>query len=188
MQRLGILRESGHEHFNGSLVFPIFDLDGDVLGMYGRKITPHLREGTPLHLYLPGPHRGVWNEAGAAGFEGNYSVRIADRCADVLVRGVPQCDGELWRERFYGRSQTAFAKHGVQHVWIAYDRDEAGDAAAEQLKKELAIGIGASRAVSEGHGCERIRAESHAGIAEFGGAAEPHGEPAGSASGASASR
>jgi DNA primase len=62
LQRLGILRESGHEHFNGSVVFPIFDLEGNVLGMYGRKITPNLREGTPLHLYLPGPHRGVWNE------------------------------------------------------------------------------------------------------------------------------
>jgi DNA primase len=34
--------------------------------------------------------------------------------------------------------KAAFAKHGVKHVWIAYDRDEAGDAAAEQLKKELA--------------------------------------------------
>ena len=52
----------GHEHFNGSVVFPIFSLEGDVLGMYGRKITPRLREGTPLHLYLSGPHRGVWNE------------------------------------------------------------------------------------------------------------------------------
>ena len=61
-QRLGILRESGHEHFNGSLIIPVFDLEGNVLGMYGRKITPGLREGTPLHMYLPGPHRGVWNE------------------------------------------------------------------------------------------------------------------------------
>ena len=25
LQRLGILRESGHEHFNGSIVFPVFD-------------------------------------------------------------------------------------------------------------------------------------------------------------------
>ena len=62
LQRLGILRESGHEHFNGSLIIPVFDLEGNVLGMYGRKITPGLREGTPLHMYLPGPHRGVWNE------------------------------------------------------------------------------------------------------------------------------
>jgi DNA primase len=41
--------ESGHEHFNGSVVFPIFSLEGDVLGMYGRKIAPILREATPLH-------------------------------------------------------------------------------------------------------------------------------------------
>jgi DNA primase catalytic core len=62
LQKLGILRESGHEHFNGSVVIPVFDLNGNITEMYGRKITPGLREGTPLHLYLPGPHQGVWNE------------------------------------------------------------------------------------------------------------------------------
>jgi hypothetical protein len=30
LQRLGILRESGHEHFNGSVVFPVIDLEGNV--------------------------------------------------------------------------------------------------------------------------------------------------------------
>jgi DNA primase len=59
LQRLGVLRESGLEHFNGSLVIPIADAQGGVVGIYGRKITANLREGTPLHLYLPGPHRGV---------------------------------------------------------------------------------------------------------------------------------
>ena len=63
LKQIGILRqESGHEHFNGSVVIPIFNLRGEVAQMYGRKITPGLRPGTPLHLYLPGPHRGVWNE------------------------------------------------------------------------------------------------------------------------------
>ena len=59
LQKIGILRESGHEHFTGSVVIPVFDLEGTITEMYGRKITPNLREGTPLHLYLPGPHRGV---------------------------------------------------------------------------------------------------------------------------------
>ena len=79
------------------MVIPDLRLRGDVLGMYGRKITPNLREGTPLHLYLPGPHRGVWNEAGAERIERNHPVRVADRRADVLVRGIPQRDGELRR-------------------------------------------------------------------------------------------
>ena len=62
LTELGIYRESGHEHFSGSLVIPILNLNGEVVQMYGRKITPNLRAGTPDHLYLPGPLRGVWNE------------------------------------------------------------------------------------------------------------------------------
>lgn len=58
LQRLGILRESGHEHFNGSVVIPVFDSAGAVVEMYGRKITSNLRPGTPDHLYLPGAHPG----------------------------------------------------------------------------------------------------------------------------------
>lgn len=61
LQRLGVLRESGHEHFNGSLVIPVMDAAGNVVEVYGRKITSGLRPGTPLHLYLPGPRAGVFN-------------------------------------------------------------------------------------------------------------------------------
>ena len=43
---LRVLRESGHEHFNGSLVVPVFDAVGNVVEVYGRKITPGLRPGT----------------------------------------------------------------------------------------------------------------------------------------------
>jgi DNA primase len=63
LQTLGILRESGHEHFNGShRLSRSSNRPCEVVEMYGRKITPNLREGTPDHLYLPGAHRGVWNE------------------------------------------------------------------------------------------------------------------------------
>jgi len=44
LEELGIFREkSGHEHFVGSLVIPIFDLSGQVVQMYGRKINDNLR-------------------------------------------------------------------------------------------------------------------------------------------------
>jgi len=38
LQRVGILRASGHEHFNGSLVVPVMDAEGNVVEVYGRKI------------------------------------------------------------------------------------------------------------------------------------------------------
>ena len=63
LQALGVLRSTGHEHFRGSLVIPVTDEAGDVGEVYGRKIRDDLRTGTPKHLYLPGPHRGVFNIA-----------------------------------------------------------------------------------------------------------------------------
>ena len=52
---LGVYRESGHEHFVGSLTIPVIGRDGHIARCSGRKIGSHLKPGTPLHLYLPGP-------------------------------------------------------------------------------------------------------------------------------------
>ena len=56
-----MLRKSGHEHLTGSLVVPVLDEGGQVVQLYGRKLRDNLRKGTVYHLYLPGPHRGVFN-------------------------------------------------------------------------------------------------------------------------------
>jgi len=62
LQEIGLIRSSGHEHFNGSVVVPITDANGQIKEVYGRKILgTRLRKGTPMHLYLPGQHQGVWN-------------------------------------------------------------------------------------------------------------------------------
>ena len=134
LQALGILRESGHEHFNGSIVIPIFSCEGDVLGMYGRKITPNLREGTPLHLYLPGPHRGVFNEPAV---RASKEIILCESLIDALTfwcAGFRNVTASYGVNGFTDELKTALKD---KHVWIAYDRDEAGDAAAEQLKKEF---------------------------------------------------
>ncbi len=146
LQRLGILRESGHEHFMGSVVFPILSLDGDVLGIYGRKITAGLRAGTPLHTYLPGPHRGVWNEEALLA---SKEIILCESIIDALTfwcAGFRNVTAAYGVNGFTEDHKAAFARHGVRNVWIAYDRDEAGDTAAERLKEELTgMGIGTHR-------------------------------------------
>jgi DNA primase catalytic core len=154
LQSLGILRESGHEHMNGSVVFPIFDLEGNVLGMYGRKITPGLREGTPLHLYLPGPHRGVWNEEALIA---SKEIILCESIIDALTfwcAGFRNVTASYGVNGFTEDHRAVFEKHGVKQVWIAYDRDAAGDEAAERLKEELfKLGIGSHRVLFP-HGCD----------------------------------
>jgi DNA primase len=147
LERAGILRETtGHEHFNGSLVIPVTDLSGGIVGLYGRKITAGLREGTPLHLYLPGPHKGVWNEEALTV---SKEIILCEALIDALTfwcAGFRNVTASYGVNGFTDDHRGAFQKHGIRHVWIAYDRDEAGDAAAERLKEELAnLGIGSHR-------------------------------------------
>jgi DNA primase catalytic core len=137
LQRLGILRESGHEHFNGSVVVPVFNASGEVVEMYGRKITARLREGTPLHLYLPGEHRGVWNEEALIA---SKEIILCEALIDALtfwVAGHRNVTASYGVNGFTADHRAAFAQHGTERVYIAYDRDEAGNSAAAKLAEEL---------------------------------------------------
>ena len=66
LERIGIYRDTGHEHFNGAVVFPVMDEHGSITEMYGRKINNGIRKGTAYQLYLPGSHRGIWNTSSLA--------------------------------------------------------------------------------------------------------------------------
>jgi DNA primase catalytic core len=136
--KIGIYRESGHEHFSGSLVVPIFDETGVVVGAYGRKVIPHLRADTPKHLYLPGPHRGVWNpEALPASRE----LVLCEALLDAMTfwcAGYRNVTSSYGVHGFTADHLEAFKKHGVEKVLVAYDRDDAGDKAAAELAPRLA--------------------------------------------------
>ena len=137
LQKLGVLRESGHEHFNGSLVIPVLNSSGEVVEMYGRKITPSLREGTPNHLYLPGAHAGVWNEEALIA---SKEIILCESLIDALtfwVAGFRNVTASYGVNGFTADHKRVFEKYGTERVYIAYDRDEAGEKAALELSAEL---------------------------------------------------
>ncbi len=138
LQRLGVLRESGHEHFSGSLVIPVCDRDGSVVQLYGRKLRDDLRAGTPLHLYLPGPRRGVFNGGGlgAAGGEVIVCESLIDACS-FWVHGLRHVTAAFGADGFTEELHAALTEAGVRRVLIAFDRDEAGDRGAAALAKRL---------------------------------------------------
>ena len=136
LQALGVLRASGHEHFNGSVVVPIFDGTGAVTEMYGRKVRADLRPGTPAHLYLPGPHRGVWNRAGITGAG---EVVLAESLIDALsfwCAGYRNVTAAYGTEGFTDELAEVLCA-GTKRVLIAFDRDDAGDRAALRVGEAL---------------------------------------------------
>lgn len=148
LQKIGLLRETGHEHFNGSLVVPVFDergpQGGRVVEVYGRKLLDNLRPGTPKHLYLPGPHAGVFNRAGVieAGQReaGRREVILCEAFIDAMTfwcAGFTNVTSSFGAEGFSTDMLAAFKTHGIERVLIAYDRDDAGDRGADKLGAEL---------------------------------------------------
>ena len=141
LQKLGLLRESGHEHFNGCVVFPIKNDKGRVTEIYGRKINDNLREGTAYHLYLPGPHVGIFNRECLSSPE----IILCEAVIDALtfwVNGLKNVTCIYGTEGFTEELLQAFRKHKTRRVYLAYDRDDAGDrAAARDAEKLQRFGI-----------------------------------------------
>lgn len=134
LKTLGVLNARGQEHFRGCVTIPILDSQGNVCGIYGRRIT----DAEPRHLYLPGPHRGVFNHYAA---RTNKTVFIAEAILDAM---------SLWQSGFknvialYG-AQGWTADHeqllregATRQAWLCLDNDEAGRNGSEQLKGKLA--------------------------------------------------
>jgi DNA primase len=147
LQRIGLYRESGHEHFNGSLVIPVINEQSIITEVYGRKVLSRLRKGTPKHLYLPGPHEGVFNPVCLTQPE----IILCESLIDALT---------FWRWDFkhvttsYGTGGftdellCAITSKNLKRVLIAYDRDKTGNNAADVVAEKLqAAGIECYRLV-----------------------------------------
>lgn len=146
LQKLGVLRETGHEHMNGSLVIPIFDEEGNVVGMYGRKITANLPDRVPLHMYLPGPRRGIFNwEA----LPLSKTIILCEALIDALTfwcHGFRNVTSVYGVESGIAEHVAAFKRFGTTQVLIAFDRDDAGERGAEKVAAQLtAAGISCYR-------------------------------------------
>ncbi|MFL9906668.1 CHC2 zinc finger domain-containing protein [Paraburkholderia sp. RL17-337-BIB-A] len=148
LQRIGVIRESGHEHLNGCIVFGWRDEAGHIAGPYGRKIVENQARNLPKHLYLPGPHRGVFN---AEGLRGQREVIVCESVIDALTfwcAGYQNVTAAFGADGFTEDHLALFRAQGVERVIIAYDRDAAGDAGAQKLAQRLTV---------EGIGCYRVQ-------------------------------
>ena len=140
LQRIGLYRASGHEHLSGSLTIPVIDEAGEVRELYGRKLRDDLRVGTPKHLYLPARpdgRRGVFNWPA---FEAEKEIILCEALIDALTfwcAGFRNVTTAYGVEGFTAELGQALLEHGTKKLLIAYDRDAAGDRAAEKLAAEL---------------------------------------------------
>jgi DNA primase catalytic core len=143
LTRLGLLRDTGHEHLRGCVVFPVIAENGEIGTVYGRAIDAPTKDAR--HLFLPGPQRGLWNPAALRSPE----VIVTEGIIDALTFW-----GAGYRHVTTGYSAKALADElldaliasKVRRVFIAYDRDKAGDDGTAAVAAQLAA-----------HGIEGLR-------------------------------
>ena len=143
----GLTRKTGHEHFAGAVVIPIADAQGEIVEIYGRRISNKLNKGQPRHLYLPGPHRGIFN---LDAFRESKEIILCESLIDALTfwcTGYRHVTTAYGTNGFTTETFEALKAYGIERVLIAFDRDDAGDAAAAKLAERLG---------AEGISCFRV--------------------------------
>ena len=126
---------------------PVLDEAGNVVQLYGRKLNDNLRKGTAYHLYLPGPHRGVFNREHLAG---QPEIILCESLIDALTfiaAGFENVTASYGVNGFTDEILAALKESGAQRILIAYDADQAGNQAAEKLAEKL---------TAEGFDCFRL--------------------------------
>lgn len=136
-----------------------------------RKAVERLRGGTPLHLYLPGPHGGVWNEPALVA---GKTIILCESLIDAMsfwVAGNRNVTAAYGVNGFTDEMRQAFIRHGVKQVLIAFDNDAAGNDAAVRLASSLAAdGIAPFRVVfpaemdANGYLCQVAEPEREFGL------------------------
>ena len=134
LQRIGILRSSGHETFRGSVVVPITDLTGKVVQVYGRKITARLRKGTEYHVTLNDEGNGVFN---ISGFVEGQKVILTYGIMDALTwwsSGFRNVTSTMGHTALPKDVKALLVIKKIRSVWLAFPRDkDTADLQAELL-------------------------------------------------------
>ena len=142
--RLGVYRQTGREHLNGCLVVPVRDAKGDIRQLYGRRIDKTVPKEN-RHLYLARPLAGVFNAAALAFRE----IILTESLLDALTfyrHGMEAVTCTYGTANFSDELFEAIRTAKIESVKLAFDADEAGEAATAKAAERLqAIGIGCHR-------------------------------------------
>ena len=134
LKELGVLNEKGNEHFYNCVVFPIYNENGAVVGMYGRNIE---ETASIKHLYLRGERKGVWNWQA---IKSSQEIILTESIIDALSAWEL---GERNVVPMYGVNgltpdhERLMKEYRTQKVRLCFDNDEAGRDARERVKEKI---------------------------------------------------
>ena len=145
LESIGILRDTGHEHLRGCITFPLYNLKGEIVQIYGRRLD-NGGKSKQRHFYLPRPLAGIFNAEALQAYE---EIIMCESIIDALtfwVAGYRNVTCTFGTNGFTDELLDAIQNSNIKRVLIAFDNDNAGNHGAEEVAKQLnAVGIDAFR-------------------------------------------
>jgi DNA primase catalytic core len=141
LNALGVLNKAGREHFAGCVVFPVLDVEGNIVTLYGRNAAqgiPSTNSGPgKRHVFLPKRHKGLWN---APVIKTYPEIIIVESILDALsieAAGYPNVVALNGSGGLHDGDIEDLHAHGVQTVIFMLDGDKAGAVAADKIERRL---------------------------------------------------
>ncbi len=133
LKDIGILNTKGNEIFYNCVVFPLYDREGVITGLYGRNIDPDCGAS---HLYLAGSRRGLINRQAV---KRSSTILLTESVIDALTlydqgfTNVIPCYGV----NGLTDDHLLFFNSSVKEAYICFDSDPAGKEGAARTATQL---------------------------------------------------
>lgn len=142
LKELGVITGKGSEFFHDSVIFPIFNEDGQVTEIYGRAIEesqagPYEKNERNPHLYLKGPHKGVFNWQAAKRASELFLTECIIDALSLYQAGYRDVIPLYGTNGLTQDHVALFRKYGVKKLFLVLDNDPPGHEACLQIGRTL---------------------------------------------------
>ena len=147
LQRLGLLKGSGHEFFRGALVIPYCNSAGQVVGAYGRRPL-HQRRTPAYHLYWNAQQVSLFNTTAQTLPDAVILCKSVLDAMTLLSSGIDNVVATMGIQGFNEQQHSRLFEDGVRRVHIAFDNSPSGNHYALLVAQALdAMGIECYRVI-----------------------------------------
>jgi len=119
LQRLGLFKPKGGELFYGAITFPITNQNGNIVGCYGRRVTPKLNSRSLYHVHWKTSDIGFFN---IQELEGNEQLIYCKNPIDALswwVHGFTHVISAIGSRDFNEQHAKLLNDSGIKTIFLA---------------------------------------------------------------------
>jgi len=137
-QQLGIFKATtGFPFFNGHIVIPIFDIDGNIVGIYGRRITTENRKEDVYYHHWIGGRSSFFNVKALLKYKRVIWAKSPIEALTLISNGIPNVIATMGIQSFDEDHLQLLEKYKPNEVVIAFDNSDQGNIMAGLVAQAL---------------------------------------------------